>query len=55
MKTTKRINDGSDHHHYWIENEILYQSYLTIRGLRYRVIQQVPGMPDTENYIPDER
>jgi hypothetical protein len=41
------------HHHFWIEDENLFESYSTIRGLRYRHIAQVKGMPDTDK-CPDE-
>lgn len=43
------ISKDRNHHHYWIENENLYETYETIRGLRYRFIMPVPGMPDTEH------
>lgn len=42
---TKRHN----HDHYWIEDGILYESYNTIRGMRYVRILDVPGMEDDEN------
>lgn len=32
MRTIPR---GANHHHFWIEDNILYESYTTIRGMRY--------------------
>ena len=26
-----------NHHHFWIEDSVLYESYTTIRGMRYCV------------------
>mgnify|MGYP001578012456 CR=1 FL=1 len=37
------------HDHYWIEDEILFESYWTIRGLRFRSLLEVKGMKDNEN------
>ncbi len=37
------------HDHYWIEDGVLFESYRTIRGLRYRRLKDVPGMPDEDN------
>lgn len=37
-----------NHSHFWIENEILYESYETTRGIRYMKLFDVPGMPDEE-------
>lgn len=36
-------------HHFWIDTETLYETYTTIRGLRYAKIMDVPGMPDNDN------
>jgi hypothetical protein len=36
------------HDHFWIADGILYESYKTIRGLRYRSRMAVPLMPDCE-------
>lgn len=36
------------HSHFWIENGELYESYNTIRGLRYRWRLTVAGLPDTD-------
>jgi len=43
------LNKLSNHHHFWIENEYLYESYGTIRGLRYVALFAVKGMPDSDN------
>ena len=45
---TPTVPKSHNHHHFWIEDEILYESYQTIRGLRYRAIKQVPNMPDED-------
>ena len=42
MNIIKRHN----HNHFWIENGILYESYNTIRGLRFIEVMEVIGMPD---------
>lgn len=34
------------HSHYWIEDGVLYESYYTIRGLRFLPLIDVPNMPD---------
>lgn len=44
-----RITKKHNHDHFWIEDEVLYESYRTIRGLRYLPILEVKGMPDNEN------
>lgn len=36
------------HSHFWIEDGELYESYNTIRGLRYRHRFSVDGLPDTD-------
>lgn len=38
-----------NHSHFWVEDERLYESYETIRGLRYRLKKEVPGKPDSDN------
>lgn len=35
------------HDHYWIEDGILHESYMTLRGMRYRVLCEVQ-LPDCE-------
>jgi len=42
------IHKRHNHSHFWIEDEILYESYNTIRGLRFMEIKEVPGMPNEE-------
>lgn len=42
-----------NHSHFWIEDGELYESYRTIRGLRYMHRLSVPNLPDTEN-CPDD-
>lgn len=37
-----------NHDRFWIEDEILYESYRTIRGLRYRQIMAAPGFKNCE-------
>lgn len=41
----KKLNN---HSHFWIDDEVLYESYTTIRGLRYMKVADVPGMPNEE-------
>ena len=41
------IKKDVNHDHFWIEDGILYESYRTLRGLRYRQILEVVNMPDT--------
>jgi len=48
MITLKTIPKKHNHDHFWIEDEILYESYNTIRGKRFLAIKEVPGMPDEE-------
>ena len=41
------------HSHFWIEDGELYESYNTIRGLRYRHRFAVNGLPDTDKCHSD--
>jgi len=41
------------HSHYWIENEVLRESYHTNRGTRHRYICDAPGREDTDNFDID--
>ena len=41
------------HSHFWIEDGELFESYHTIRGLRYRHRFSVNGLPDTDKCQPD--
>jgi hypothetical protein len=49
MNPIDRFKQEENHDHFWIEDELLFQSYRTIRGLRYCYLFAVPGMPDEEN------
>lgn len=48
QREVKILHKDEHHHHFWIENETLFESYTTIRGMRYRFRLDVPGMPDEE-------
>jgi len=41
------IYKDEHHHHYWVENGILFETYGTIRGLRYRSLLKV-DYPDKD-------
>jgi hypothetical protein len=45
---SKSIPKRHNHDHFWIENGILYESYSTIRGMRYMEVMRVHGMSDEE-------
>lgn len=45
---TNLIPKKHNHDHYWIEKGVLYESYRTLRGLRYLPIKDVPGMPNID-------
>jgi hypothetical protein len=47
------MNKHAKHSHFWIEDGELYESYNTIRGLRYMYKCSVAGLPDTSN-CPDD-
>jgi len=40
------ITKDKNHSHFWIESNKLYESYKTIRGLRYRLKGNI-NLPDT--------
>lgn len=42
------IETDKNHSHFWIKDEELYESYETIRGMRYRHRFSVAGLPDTD-------
>jgi hypothetical protein len=44
-----KIYKDRRHHHYWIEDGELFETYETIRGLRYRHLISVPGFEDDDN------
>jgi len=37
-----------NHDHFWVEDGVLFESYNTIRGMRYDAIKNVPVMPDLD-------
>lgn len=45
---SKKLFKSHNHDHYWIEDGHLFESYMTLRGLRYRELMQVSGMPDCD-------
>lgn len=45
-ETVARISKQTNHIHYFISDEILYESYNTIKGLRYLEVMEVAGMPN---------
>ena len=45
----KKIARDPKHDHYWICDGALFESYLTLRGMRYRWILDVEDMPDSDN------
>ena len=47
------ISRDKSHSHFWIEDGELFESYHTIRGLRYRNMFSVKGLPDTDKCQPD--
>lgn len=44
----KMLIKDKNHKHYWIDDDVLYETYSTLRGLRYRPILEVFGMPNCE-------
>lgn len=44
----KELPKDEKHDHYWIDDNVLYESYRTIRGLRFRPVLEVYGMPNCE-------
>ncbi len=47
-KPKKKLHEDRKHSHYWIEDNNLFESYRTLRGLRYRQLLEVKGMPDID-------
>ena len=47
-KMSPKLSKDARHDHFWIADEMLFESYMTIRGLRYRFRMDVKGMPDAE-------
>lgn len=50
METTtkKEVYKSHNHDHFWIEDGTLFETYKTIRGLRWREKFEVKDMPDVE-------
>lgn len=48
-----KLNRDDKHSHFWIWHEQLYESYFTLRGIRYRLRMEVPGMPDEDVCSPE--
>jgi hypothetical protein len=48
MTQKKTLWKDERHDHFWIKDGWLFESYHTIRGLRFRKRMQVTGMPDTD-------
>lgn len=46
-QTTGKLTRDDSHSHFWIEDGVLFESYNTIRGLRYRYRMAVPLMMDS--------
>jgi hypothetical protein len=44
----KKLPKHPRHHHYWIDDNILYETYTTIRGPRYMSVLEVNGMDDCD-------
>lgn len=49
----QKLSKDRRHDHFWIEDEVLFESYQTIRGLRYRNILEVSGMKDCDRCTPE--
>ena len=44
----------NNHDHYWTQNGILFESYKTIRGLRYRSLAETPELGDRDRVSPEK-
>jgi hypothetical protein len=53
IKELKKIHRDRRHDHYWIEDGVIFETYETIRGLRYRELYYVPDMPDNDRCDDD--
>jgi hypothetical protein len=53
VKTMKEIVKDEKHDHYWIDDDVLYETYRTLRGVRYRPVLEVFGMPNCEKCTED--
>lgn len=52
--TTGKLWKDENHDHFWIEDGVLYESYNTLRGMRYRYRMSVPLMPDSDQLTCDD-
>lgn len=43
QESVNRLWRDDKHDHFWIEDEKLFETYRTIRGLRWRYRMDVPG------------
>ncbi len=50
----KTIWRDRKHDHFWVQGGSLYESYSTLRGLRFRGRGYVPGFPDTERCTDEQ-
>lgn len=50
----KTLYKDRKHNHYWIEDGILFETYQTIRGLRYRSLLEVPNESDNDKLSADD-
>lgn len=44
----RKINKHPRHKYFWVEDGELFETYGTIRGLRYLFVMPVPDFPDKE-------
>jgi hypothetical protein len=48
-KVSNKLWRDDNHDHFWIDGEVLYESYNTIRGIRSRFRLEVPGMENNNH------
>lgn len=48
------ITKSHNHDHFWVDGGILYESYNTLRGRRYRQILEVPNLKDSDRLSDQE-
>lgn len=53
MNNKSKLWKDHQHSHFWIKDGKLFESYHTIRGLRFRYRLDVGTLPDTDN-CPDD-
>lgn len=44
----KKLSKRHNHDHFWIDDDVLYETYRTLRGLRHMAVLEVFGMPNME-------